>query len=93
MRDYSIKYRKELFSRRKGVCNLQQNQTFILGCLKSIDSMKRGEDEAQNNAVISAMNHLIFLYDTNELLRKAIEMKDYDKFTDGSNIEEFLSNE
>lgn len=72
VRDYNIKYRKELFSRRKMSCNLQQNQTFILGCLKIIDGMKKSEDESQNNILISTLNHLIFLYDTNEFLRKSI---------------------
>ena len=67
-------------------CNLQQNQTFILGCLKTIDVIKKSEDESQNNLIISALNHLIFLYDTNELLRKAMETKDYEMFADGSNI-------
>ena len=86
VRDYNIKYRKQLFSRRKITCNLQQNQTFILSCLKTIDAIKKSEDESQNNMIISALNHLIFLYDTNELLRKAMETKDYDKFSEGSNI-------
>ena len=93
VRDYNLKYKKELFTRRKFDTNLQQNQTFILACLKSIDAVKNSDDEAQNGLIVSVLGHLIFLYDTNELLRRSLESKDYEKFSSGNTVEKFLASE